>query len=239
MTGEFQATINELHRALSVRFQQAGIHLQAITGGESAADYAGNDQPTIAYLRPTNEAQVVEGLMGRDFPLRRLDVRRHPVIELRTTDQGLALELVVPPDAWCDQQNLTGKMMVERHRRDLRRMISRLADSFRLGFWRGTALDGLHLTPHEAGHPTIFDTWINTFCAGQDWFRIGVWYQWDDLPEALVTGTDELTPFGRELFQQLQTLYEFYTFIGWTGSNDYRRLASGERSDRLPAFACA
>ena len=39
-----------------------------------------------------------------------VDTYRHPVIELRLTPDQFAIELILSPYAWLDQQNLIGKL---------------------------------------------------------------------------------------------------------------------------------
>jgi hypothetical protein len=209
-----------LHTSLYSRFQKYNLNLQAVEGCESAAGFAHNGTQVVAYLRSANEAQAVEAMMGRDLPSRRLDLRRHPVIELRATSTGVVLEYILPPEAWWDQQNFAGKLSIERHRTAFRRLITRMDDRYSLGFWHGLQQDSTGVTPTQISHPSVFDLWITTFCNGQDWFRAGVWY--DELPENLPG----------ELFRHAQTLYELYRFISWTGSNDYRSFA-----ERASAYA--
>lgn len=212
----------QLHTSLYSRFQKYNLNLQTVVETESVAGLARNGTSVIAYLRPANEAQTVEAMMGRDLPNRRLDLRRHPAIELRATAEGVALELILPPDAWWDQQNFVGKLAIERHRSAFRRLIGKLDDNFCLGFWGGMQLDPMHLVPKQASNAAVFEPWIATFCHGQDWFRVGVWY--DDIGDNLTN----------ELFRNAQSLYELYTFISWTGNNDFRAF-----QDRAPAFAYA
>lgn len=210
MTPVSNDNLVRLNTALYSRFMKYNITLQVINTPASLTTEGRSGGSVITYMRMTNEAQTVEAMMGRDLPIRRLETRCHPVIELRLNDQGLALELIIAPDAWCDQQNLNGKLSVERHRQTFRRMIARLGDNYRLGFGQDIAV---HLKPFQAAHPAVFDNWITTFTHGQDWFRVGVWY--DDVPENLLDMKDEL-------FAQAQVLYDFYTFIAWTGNNNYR-----------------
>ncbi|MBC8170297.1 MAG: hypothetical protein H7X77_01435 [Anaerolineae bacterium] len=213
MTPVSNENLVRLNTALYSRFMKYNITLQVINSAVSITGERRNAESVISYMRMINEAQTVEAMMGRDLPIRRLDMRCHPVIELRLNEAGLALELIVAPDAWCDQQNLNGKLSIERHRQTFRQMIARLDDNYRLGFGQDMSLDAMHLKPFQAAHPAVFEKWITTFGDGQDWFRIGVWY--DTLPENLLDMKDEL-------FRQAQVLYDFYTFIAWTGNNNFR-----------------
>ncbi|MBC8098529.1 MAG: hypothetical protein H7Y11_03740 [Armatimonadetes bacterium] len=217
--------LTHLHTALFARIQKHTMQLQAVPNSESVAGWRKNGTQAFAYLRPNEEARTIESMMGRDLPIRQLDVRRHPVIELRATCSGAVLELVVPPDAWWDQQNLAGKLSIPRQRSAFQALLARLDERYRLGFWQGTHLDTMHLTAHEASHPAVFNAWMTTFCDGQDWFRIGVWY------DAAALSKPDMS---NDLFQRAQTLYELYQFIAWTGNNDFR---SFYRRVGAPAYA--
>src|SRR5215203_3805109 len=89
-----------LHNNLHTRFRKYNIDLQAVTGVESVACVPGGSAEVIQYVRPSTAAQTVEAMMGRDVPNRRLEVRRHPVIEMRQTEKGLTIELIIAPHAW-------------------------------------------------------------------------------------------------------------------------------------------
>lgn len=201
-----------LHGTLRTQFQKHDLEVHAVMGCDSATDHF-EGQRSIAYLRPLSDARTVEMMMGRDVRNGQIDLKRHPVIELRISEPYLVLELVVPPTAWWDQQNLVGKSLVERHRHQFRRMISHMDADFRFGSWVGSQLDSLTLAPNQIVHPAVFEPWLSTFSHGQDWFRVGVWY--DNVPQ-------DITLLTHELFKHFQILHQLYAFIAWTGSNDYR-----------------
>lgn len=211
--------LNQLQTALTARFHKYSISFDVTTTTESSADWTGNTHPTVMYHRPFEEAQNVEYMLGCELPIHHLNVRRHPVIELRAHKDGIVMEFLLPPDAWWDQENFIGKLTVSRHRQAFRQIIQKLSEDFRIGFWSGVDLDDLVLTPRQASHLMVFDQWVNTFCCGQNWFRVGVWY---DSVEAV---TPELIA---ELFEKAQRLNSIYAFISWKGSNDYRAFAQRE-----------
>lgn len=218
-----QVTFDSLlavHSRLYARFRKSDLNLQALTGCRSVTDPQRAETYVVAYTRPETEARIVESLMGRDVPGTAIDVYRHPVIELRATNDGLAIELVISKDAWLDQENLLGKLSIDRHRLAFRKMLYNLSGDYRLGFWRGTHLDDMHLTSSQLAHPTVFDQWMSTFSPRQDWFRIGMWYE-KPVP------SDELA---RDLFTRTQELYQIYTFAAWTGNNNYRDFYSNPPS---------
>jgi hypothetical protein len=216
-------TLLDLHHRLFARFTKYNIHLRAVTDTRTVACYGTGGLPTIAYIRPSDEASTVERMMGRDIVNEPINLRLHPVIELRADDNGLSLELLVTPEAWWDQQNLLGKLGIERHRHHFRSIISRLGENYRLGFWEGTHLDDMHLSAKQLSYSGVFDQWMATYSEGQDWFRTGVWYANEEITDSLPN----------ELFQHAQELYKVYNYISWTGNNDYR--AFYQRGSR-PAY---
>src|SRR5690606_510055 len=100
--------LNQLETALPARFHKYAVSLDVATTSESSADWSGNSNSTVTYHRPFEEAQNVEYLLGCDMPLSELNLRRHPVIELRAYKDGIVMEFVLPPDAWWDQENFIG-----------------------------------------------------------------------------------------------------------------------------------
>jgi hypothetical protein len=204
-----------LHNALHSRFRKYNIDLQSVTGGESAACVSGSGTKTVQYLRVNSAAQTVEAMMGRDIPGRRLEARRHPVIEMRPVANGLTLELIIAPHAWWDQQNLVAKLSVESHHQSFHKLIARLNQHYCLGFWEGTNQDDMSLTAQQLKHPAACKQWMSTFCDGQDWLRIGMWYSTEEV---------QSEDFIAEAFRRIQELYEIYKFVAWTGNNDFRTL---------------
>jgi hypothetical protein len=175
----------------------------------------------VAYLRTKGEAVTVERLMGREevANVNAIDAHRHPVIELRLSQDGLALELLLSPDAWWDQQNLLGKMTVARHRQDFYLMLRNFSSRYCMGFWNGTHLSEMHLTANQFQHPRIMEEWMSTFEPGADWWRLGIWYAYEDaaLDESAIV---------QEMMKQIRLLYSVYDYIRWTSDNNYREFYS-------------
>ncbi|MCU0496392.1 MAG: hypothetical protein MUF87_03460 [Anaerolineae bacterium] len=200
-------TLLSLHQSLYSCFRKYNITLQAVTSDESITISGRNRVKMVGYLRPSTEAQAVEMMMGRNKP--KLELRHHPVIELRKQQEGVVLELVLPPQAWWDQQNLLGKISLERHYHEFYQLIGQLPPHFKIGFWEGTHLDEAHLTAGQLLHPQLFKQWLATFNCGQDWLRIGVWY-------------DHHHQITEELARHAQQLERIYHFIAWKSANDFR-----------------
>jgi hypothetical protein len=225
----------QLHKALFPRLRQHGmdLHLCATSSQnpvnfDTATSPSRGENMTIAYSRSHNQALVVEGIMGRD-PRNTDDaitLSRHPVIEVRITPHGLTVELVVAPTAWHDQQNLAGKLSVHEHRESFHRLLKNCTSDCIVGFWGGTHLDEMHFSTEQLPPAYILAEWMDTFAAGRDWLRIGMWYETEDaaLSEQRIV---------EEVFQRMRELYDLYSFISWNGNNDfinfYRRAVGAAR----------
>lgn len=208
----------ELHRALYRRIRENNydLHLHwdraQIISSRSVAAHGSIRGLTGLYLRSQDHARQVERLMGRDGA--QVEAARHPVIELRLTPQHLAVDLVVSPDAWWDQQNLIGKLSIDRHISTLRRVIEIIGGDYSFGFWGGIELSEMHVNSGHLLRGTILNEWMSTFADGQDWFRVGVWYE----PEAETLNTESILS---ELHQRVIGLYKCYAFLLWTSNNNY------------------
>jgi hypothetical protein len=213
-----------LHNALHSRFRKYNIELQAAASTESAACAVANGTQVVQYFRSSTTAHTVEAMMGRDVPGRTIEVRRHPVIEMRPTAAGLAIELIIAPHAWWDQQNLIAKLSVEKHLQKFHRLVARLDHQYYLGFWHGVQLGDMHLTAKQLAHPSACKQWMSTFCDGQDWLRIGVWYSAPQCFEENFIG---------DAFHRLQELYEIYKFIAWTSNNDFRTIQQRKNNNNV------
>ena len=145
-----------------------------------------------------------------------LEARRHPVIELRLTPQYYSVELVLSPDAWWDQRNLLGKLSVERHRNTFYKLLQKLDDQARLGFWGGIHLSEMHLTVEKLTHVQMLAEWMETFAVGKDWFRAGIWY------EIGHTALSE-EQIAEETLRQVRALYPLYEQILWSSDNNFHR----------------
>ncbi|MGJ3240000.1 MAG: hypothetical protein ACFE0Q_14910 [Anaerolineae bacterium] len=171
----------------------------------------------VQYLRSRGQAVAIERLMGREevASLNNIITRLHPVIEIRLSEAGLTLELIIAPDAWWDQQNVNGKLSIPHHRQGFYRLLQELDARYCMGFWQGIHLSEMHLKGRYFQHPRILDEWLSTFEPRADWFRIGIWYAFDE---------DALAPdhIVSELVAQVQALYAFYTYFLWTSDNNFR-----------------
>jgi hypothetical protein len=170
----------------------------------------------LDYLRSREQANLVERMMGRETTLRGgVDIRRHPMIEVRLTHEHLAIELLISPAAWWDQRNLIGKLSIPRHCDALRAIIQRMPGDFRFGFWNGLHLSDMHLTAHQLSRGTILNEWLSTFGDGSDWLRVGIWFE----PGDSILETEQIAP---ELINRIGALYRIYEFAVWTSNNNFQ-----------------
>lgn len=171
----------------------------------------------IQYLRSGSQAVAVERLMGREevAAMDAVEVHRHPVIEVRLQPDGLAVELIVSPDAWWDQQNLMGKLTIARHRSAFHHIMRDLADDLVFGFWSGPEQSDSYITPSQYRYGPILDEWMSTFEPGKDWLRLGRWYE-PSVPELAEEA------ILNHLVSQIRMLYGIYEQITWTSDNNFR-----------------
>ncbi len=211
----------ELHRTLYRRMRDQNYDLHphwdrsqqiCARSAVSSSEIKGLSMP---YLRSREQSIQVERLMGRDGADLSGDIYRHPVIELRLTPDHFVVELVMSPLAWWDQRNLIGKLSVARHRDTLRSLIQHIDGDFRFGFWDGAHLSDMHLTSRQLQRGTILDEWMGTFSDGQDWLRIGAWYE----PEDGALSDEHIL---NEVVQRVFVLYKLYTFMLWTSNNNFQ-----------------
>ena len=222
-----QEHFSALHKKLFEQIQNNNIDLSILRPGasvvqaETVSDFNEANLLAVQYTRPRGKAVNVEKLMGREevASANNLILRLHPVIELRLSEAGLALELIMSPDAWWDQQNVKGKLSVARHRHEFYSMLMELEADYSMGFWEGIRLSDMHLTGKYFQHPRILDEWLGTFHPNADWFRIGIWYDVDD--EALSKES-----IVSELLKQTETLYSLYRYFLWTSENNFREFAT-------------
>ncbi len=218
----------ELHGALYRRMRNHDWDLHpnwdknTMIVGRSAASSSNFVGLSMPYLRSREQAQLVERLMGRDslaIPAT-ADVHRHPVIELRMTPEHLTVELVLSPTAWWDQRNLIGKLSVMRHREAFRHLLQRMDGDYRFGFWDGIHLSDAHLTNRQLLRGSILEEWMSTFSDGQDWLRVGVWYE----PDHPALNASTLVG---ELAQRVGALNDLYQFMLWTSNNNFHSFYKG------------
>jgi len=193
----------------------------------SAATRSPGGSFLVQYMRDPVQSTTVERLMGREAVGRGEAVEpcRHPVIELRLYQEGFAIELLLSPDAWWDQQNIAGKLSISRHRKDFYAALRTLDKGYRMGFWRGLRLSDMHIKADLFHVPRVMDEWLSTFEPGVDWFRVGKWYDIDDA--LMQTGT-----IVDELLKQIKLLSVVHDQIAWASDNNYRDFFSKQRKKR-------
>ncbi len=220
MTNLTYADLLRIQDTLFTRLRNYSRDLQVLTDVDSVACVFGSSTKSVTFVRPSSAAQTVEALMGRDMPSRRVDLRRHPVLEVRTFASGIVVELILSSHAWWDQQNLTAKLSVSTHRDTFYKLISQLDARYVFGFWEGTHLDDMHLTAGQLRSSAAFNQWMATFADGRDWLRIGMWIESESLDADLTA----------EVFNRLQELVELYRFVAWTSNNDFRSFQQRKQS---------
>lgn len=224
-----KAAVQAAHQQLSALHQQIRAHLRSqsldlhlmvpeskVVQFSSVSDRETEEVMTVAYTRTPSQAVTVERLMGREevASVNTVDVRRHPAIELRLTREGFSIELILSPAAWWDQQNLVGKLTVDRHRQEFYELLQG-CEEYTMGFWQGVHHSDLSLHSKFFPHARIMDEWLSTFQPAADWFRLGIWYELDapELEEALVT---------EEMLKHLRMLHTIYQHLLWTSDNNFR-----------------
>lgn len=212
----------ELHRILYSRLRDhnydlhPGNHPTAVLYDGSISGKRCGEALVLTYLRSREQAMAIERMMGRDRMTVKTEMQlsRHPVIELRLTPEHFSVELLVSPEAWVDQQNLIGKLGIQRHRDAFRSLLQRMDGDFRMGFWSGCELSDMHLTTRQLSRGNNLQEWMSTFCDGQDWLRMGAWYT----PEAPQLETGHIL---RELTDRIVALHRVYSFLMWSSNNDF------------------
>lgn len=218
------ACLIELHHTLYDRFRAQSWDLypyweaDRLLSRVSAAGGTASDVNALIYLRSAEQARTVEenmGLESRSRSYSGVNANRHPVIEVRSTSDHFAVELIISPDAWWDQQNVIGKLEMDRHRVGLRSLLRSMKPDYCFGFWGGERLSDMHLTARQLVQGNILSEWLGTFADSQDYLRFGVWYEHDD---------PALDPrsIAAEVYSRLADLYSLYNFLVWTSNNNYR-----------------
>lgn len=200
------------------------IHSESHTVQQnSVSDSNAKNALSVVYLRTRGQAVQVERLLGREevANLNTIEARRHPVIEIRISPEHLAVELLLSPDAWWDQQNLMGKMTVGRYRLEFYSLLQTFDVHYCMGFWRGIHLSDMHLSAKHFRHPRIMDEWLSTFQPSADWLRLGIWYAWGD--ERLQENA------ANEIAKQVKALFAVYQHILWTSDNNFREFYTNPR----------
>jgi hypothetical protein len=214
----FTEKMQQLNQELYRQLRSYGINLHPDwnqpVSFETISDPFAQDVVAIRYSRGRGEAQAVASMMSDGHECE-MSTDCHPAIEIRITPDHFAIELVIAPSAWWDQQNLVGKLTVERQRSDFYRLLSQLSCEVQIGFWQGAYLSDVRLSSCDVYNPRILNEWMNTFAEGQDWVRAGVWY---DLSDEALSAENIVS----EVFQRVCELYKLYSFITWTSDNDFR-----------------
>ena len=211
-----------LHNAIypQLRTHNLDLHLmfgdQSVITDHSATTLYAGDSLAVQYSRNRSQARMVERLMGREeaAAVGDISIRRHPIIEMRLSAEAFAIELVLGPDARWDQTNLAGKLSIDRHNHELYNLLSRMDKSYAMGFWRGVHCNDMHLTTGQFYHPQIMDEWLSTFEPGQDWFRLGIWFDPED--ERL-----QDNDFAENVLEHIRALYQVYTMLRWASDNNF------------------
>lgn len=213
----------ELHNTLFPRIRNHSLDLHTrwqksnIVSYDSAATTTQEEAVALVYFRSREQASQVERLMGKDGAMINsvVETYRHPLIEVRLTPNHLAVELIVSPSAWYDQQNLAGKIAIPQYRVEFRKLLKKLGSGYHFGFWDGVELGDMQVEVTYLMHGQVLNEWLDTFAAGYDWLRIGRWTPADTLPQ-------DDRHLANEIFDAVQHLYGLYEFIRWTGNNNYR-----------------
>jgi hypothetical protein len=211
-----------LHEAIHPRVRNHNLDLHprwqksSIVSQESAASPDDHNSWALTYFRSREQAEMVERLMGKDRVAinGNVETYRHPVIEFRYTPQHFAIELILSPYAWWDQQNFVGKLELPAHRETLRTLLRGLDPNYRFGFWHGSDLDDMHLTVGQLLRGRVLEEWVDTFAERLDWLRLGKWY---DVEDPIL----ETNHFYVEAFETVKSLHSLYTFILWTSNNNF------------------
>jgi hypothetical protein len=221
------AQMSSLHHTLYTRLSdyrlnlypnpetRTGVAIQSLTTPFQA------DALSIIYTRERSQAASVENLMGRDTAGVSEGVRthHHPAIELRLSPDYLAVEFVLPPTAWYDQQNFIGKLTIKQHREDLYMLLRRIhsqntSQDAMLGFWSGLTPNDSHIMLSQLPPKVLLYEYLDTFAAGRDWFRLGYWHP----PESPPLQMDKVQ---NTVFEHIQALYQVYQFVTWTSDNNF------------------
>ncbi len=94
-----------------------------------------------------------------------------------------------------------------------------------IGFWGGAYLSDAHVELRQLLRGRFLDEWMSTFCDGQDWLRMGVWYA----PEDPALEAPAIVP---ELMKRISALYHFYSFVLWTSNNNFQHFTPVSSSER-------
>ncbi|MCS6835527.1 MAG: hypothetical protein NZ750_05870 [Anaerolineae bacterium] len=206
-----------LQQRLANRLRVANFDLHPFHAGPIVGSVSDRQAHALSvqFMRAVGPALTVERLMGREgiASVQQIVVQHHPSLELRLQPDHFVVELIVPSEAWWDQQNISGKLRVQRQRLAFFSLLQSLDADFCLGFWQGAHLSELHLEVRHLQKTDILHEWLSTFEPSKDHFRLGRWYGVATLPEATIEA---------EVLRAARGLYAVYEAILWTSENNYR-----------------
>jgi hypothetical protein len=229
----------DLHTAIHPRVRNHNLDLHprwqksSIISRESAACLEQSSTLVLTYFRSREQAELVERKMGKEAANQtgEVDTYRHPVIELRLTPDHFAIELILSPYAWLDQQNLIGKLELSHHRTAFRNLLRTLPGDYRFGFWNGVHLGDMNLGVADLLRGgRILDEWMDTFADGQDWLRVGKWYA----PEDPALDASNILP---EIFNTVKSLHSLYNFVLWSSNNNFSDFYEKRQRHQRRAYA--
>jgi len=214
---EAQARLAHLYQHLAAQARIANFDLHAPSVGPQRGSACDRQAQALSvrFMRSVGAALTVERLMGRENVVSAQHVipQHHPSIELRLQADYLVVELLAPADAWWDQQNIGGKLLIPRQRTAFFSLLQALDKDLCLGFWQGAHLSELHLKVHHLQKTDILYEWLSTFEPSKDHFRLGRWYAAASL---------EADRIEAEVLHTVRSLYSIYEAILWTSENNYR-----------------
>lgn len=192
-------------KSLHARIANTRLPLEPL----SLPDAANGEARRTALVRVNGEALAVQARIGLSGESLRHEY--HPRIELRLTPSDLALEFMLPSQAWWDQRNLAGKLNVRRYRDEFRQLLLGLDLETCVGHWHGHGRCDEHFTVEQLMRPRLMEAWMQTLTEGSEPLRIGRWYAVSEL-------TGDMVP---ALARQVEKLNAIYRFAAWTSRNDF------------------
>lgn len=192
-------------KSLHVRITTARLPLEPLT----LPDLGNGEARRMAFVRVSAEALAVQARIGLKGGTLRHEY--HPRIELRLTPSELALEFMLPAQAWWDQRNLAGKLTMRRYRDEFRQLLLELDLATCVGHWHGHNRCDEHFTIEQLMRPRLMEAWMQTLTEGSEPLRIGRWYAVSELEPDMVPA----------LARQVEKLNTIYRFAAWTSRNDF------------------
>ncbi len=192
-------------KSLQTRIAYARLSLEPL----SLPDAANGEARRTAFVRVSGEALAVQARIGLSGDALRHEY--HPRIELRLTPSDLAIEFMLPTQAWWDQRNLAGKLTLRRYRDKFRQLLLGLDLESCVGHWHGHNRCDEHFTVEHLLRPRLMEAWMQTLTEGSEPLRIGRWYAVSEVSGDMVPA----------LVRQIEKLNAIYRFAAWTSRNDF------------------